>query len=104
MGKLGARVTDIISHSSGRHSIVSAQGKVIARHVLIAGLPPPLLLGIRVDPPLPAELVQLLERYPLGTSLKYSLVFKTPFWRALGYLGKIILYNSTESGYTVECL
>lgn len=104
--QLGARVSDIISSGPDKFTVVSTRGVVMGRHVLIAGLSAPLVLGIHFHPPLPADVAQLFQRYPLGTSLKYSLVFKSPWWRARGFLGKILFLNGTSSGstFTGECL
>ena len=71
--------------------------------MLLAGLAPPLLNGIDFDPLLPAGTAQLLQRVPMGTSLKYSLVYAAPWWRELGFLGKIVVADGRET-YASLCL
>ena len=44
----------------------SANQIVTARHVLFAGLPPAVLLGVTFVPPLPQNTDQLFQRMPLG--------------------------------------
>mmetsp|Transcript_8547 Transcript_8547/g.16221 ORF Transcript_8547/g.16221 Transcript_8547/m.16221 type:complete len:506 (+) Transcript_8547:30-1547(+) len=103
--RLQSRVSQVHAGGAGKHVLSSTSGEVVARHVLIAGLSAPLISGIHFQPPLPADVAQLLQRYPLGTSLKYSLVYKTPWWRGLGYLGKISILNTSSSSlYSTQCL
>ncbi|KAH8065654.1 oxidoreductase [Aureococcus anophagefferens] len=46
---------------------------------------------------------RLLQRVPMGTSLKYSLVYAAPWWRGLGFLGKIVVADGRET-YASLCL
>jgi len=104
---LRAPVTEVHELSGGKRLILSTRAKVVAKEVLIAGLSPPLVLGIRFHPPLPADVDQLLQRYPLGTSLKFSLVYSSAWWRSLGFLGKILILSGGAGAstlYTAECL
>ena len=106
------------THSShDRHScsqVTTLNGtKLAARQVLLAGVPPPALLGITMEPPLPRDAAQLMQRLPLGTSLKYMVTYPSRWWKRRGFLGKITttapppLNSSAGAGvspFVSECL
>lgn len=53
--------------------------------------PPPTVLGLNFDPPLAGPQAQLLQRMPMGTSLKFAAVYKQgPWWRSAGLQGDIL--------------
>jgi monoamine oxidase len=101
---LEAPVTRIQRQANGNTRVESGKGDVVARHVLVAGLSPPVYARIEQGPPLPAEEFQLLSRLSLGTSLKYMLVYDSPWWRSQGNLGKIVNTFYPEGVYISECL
>lgn len=89
--------------------VETAAGETLrARHVVLAGLPPPLVAGLTFSPPLPADTYELLSRMPLGSSLKYSVVYSAPWWRGRGYRGNIETTStapgSGASPYVGYCL
>jgi monoamine oxidase len=99
--------TAVTMMADGRWAVTVLGGReVVASKVLLAGLPPPVLSDLRFDPELPGATDQLLQRWPMGTSLKYSLVYPTPWWRDLGFLGKIVFADGTkeQGGYVSSCL
>jgi len=52
---------------------------------------PAMVLGINFDPPLPGTAAQLLQRMPMGTSMKLAAVYSQgPWWRELGLQGDIL--------------
>lgn len=67
--------------------VVAAGRSLRARHVILA-VPPPLVASIRFDPPLPGERAQLLQRLPMGWTIKVNVVYDEPFWRAEGFSGQ----------------
>ena len=73
--------------------VVTNTTTVLARHVVLAGLPPAQLLKIKFVPQLPEEVSKLLSLLSLGSVRKYSLVYKAPWWRARGYSGSIRYVN-----------
>jgi len=106
---LASPVRAISRRDDGRWEVRSTRRTLVAKHVLLAGLPPALLLGIAFEPALPGDLAQLLQRVPLGTSLKYSVVYSTPWWRARGFSGDIRSYSANQSSgaaspYTTYCV
>lgn len=61
-----------------------------ARYAIVTG-PPPAVLGIKFEPTLSGVQDQLLQRMPMGTSLKYGAIYKEgPWWRELGFQGDIL--------------
>ncbi|MFB8003693.1 flavin monoamine oxidase family protein [Nocardia sp. NPDC056000] len=58
-----------------------------ARHVIIA-VPPPLVSRIRFSPGLPAARNHLLQRMPMGWTIKVNVVYDEAFWRAQGLSGQ----------------
>jgi len=61
-----------------------------AKAAIVTG-PPEALLSLDFEPPLPGVQAQLLQRMPMGTSLKYAAVYKQgPWWHELGLQGDII--------------
>jgi monoamine oxidase len=57
-----------------------------ARRVIVA-VPPTLAAAIAFAPPLPAVNLQLCQRLPPGSVIKFLAVYPTPFWRAQGLSG-----------------
>ncbi|MEV6105231.1 FAD-dependent oxidoreductase [Streptomyces sp. NPDC051940] len=83
---LGAAVTDVDWDRSVVR--VRAGGREYrAAHAVVA-LPPPAATRIRYSPGLPAERDQLLQRMPMGWTIKVNVVYDEPFWRADGLAGQ----------------
>ncbi|MEV6131123.1 FAD-dependent oxidoreductase [Streptomyces violaceusniger] len=68
-------------------TVVAAGKEFRAAHVVVA-VPPPLVSRIRFTPPLPAVRSQLLQRLPMGWTIKVNVVYDEPFWRAKGLSGQ----------------
>ena len=60
-----------------------------ARHVVLA-IAPALVRTIAFTPALPAERDQLLQRMPMGATIKCLAVYERPFWRAAGFSGEVV--------------
>ncbi|KAH8700396.1 flavin-containing amine oxidoreductase [Talaromyces proteolyticus] len=59
-------------------------------HRIIFAIPPPLLLKVGFEPPLPVEKTQFLQHCPPGAYVKVFALFSTPFWREAGFLGEVV--------------
>jgi monoamine oxidase len=82
-----------IAVDGGSVSVVSDEGSWSCRRVIVTG--PPAVTGrIDVDPPLPADRAQLVQRFPQGSAIKCQAVYREPFWRAEGLSG----YVNADSG------
>ncbi|CAE8634792.1 unnamed protein product [Polarella glacialis] len=87
---LGSPVQMLQSGSTGIIARTLNGTEYRARAAIVTG-PPPAILGINFDPPLRAPDAQLLQRMPMGTSLKIAAVYRQgPWWRELGLQGDIL--------------
>lgn len=87
---LNTAVRSVRSSPEGVVVESSKGGTHHARAIIITG-PPPAVLGIDFDPPLSGFDAQLLQRMPMGTSLKFAAVYEQgPWWRDLGLQGDIL--------------
>ncbi|WP_407645467.1 flavin monoamine oxidase family protein [Amycolatopsis alkalitolerans] len=62
-------------------------GDLEARRAIIA-LPPPAVARIGFSPALPADRAQLLQRMPMGWTIKVNVGYDEPFWRTEGMSGQ----------------
>ncbi|WP_028479775.1 FAD-dependent oxidoreductase [Nocardia sp. CNY236] len=83
---LGAAVSEIEWSDNGVR-VRAGKRQWRARHAIVA-VPPPLVAGIRFAPDLPAERAQLLQRLPMGWTIKVNVVYDEPFWRTQGLSGQ----------------
>lgn len=83
---LDAAVTEI-DWSDDEVRVRAGRRQWRARHAIIA-VPPPLVHRIRFTPDLPAARAQLLQRLPMGWTIKVNVVYDEPFWRARGLSGQ----------------
>jgi monoamine oxidase len=74
------------AHGATVHSDTDVQR---ARHVVLA-LAPSLVRTIRFTPPLPAAKDQLLQRMPMGATIKCVAIYERPFWRDAGFSGEVV--------------
>ncbi len=86
---LSSPVSRITVTADGSVRVEGDGPTVIARQVIVA-LPPPLAGAIRYEPPLPEAKAQLLQRRPMGTTVKAQAVYARPFWREQGLSGEAI--------------
>lgn len=57
---------------------------------LIVAIPPTLLSRIAFTPPLPQRKRALHDRLTMGSSIKFWVMYETPFWREMGLNGSIL--------------
>jgi len=69
---------------------VHIDGTSIETRAVVLAVPPPLVRGIRFDPPLPAVRDQLLQRVPMGATIKCLVRYARPFWRDAGWSGEAV--------------
>jgi len=95
--KLGKNVTlnspvEAVDASSKDIQVRTRDGLHFRTSAVVVTGPPPTVLGIDFHPALPGVQAQLLQRMPMGTSLKYAAVYKKgPWWRNLGLAGDILV-------------
>ena len=78
-----------IKVTDGEVLVESDRARISAGHVIVA-IPPPLAGAIRYEPALPEVKAQLLQRRPMGSTVKCQAVYSRPFWRSAGFSGEAI--------------
>ena len=78
-----------IDHTSEGVVVHHDRGTVRARRAVVA-IPPTLAGRIRYSPPMPGVRDQLTQRSFMGSAIKISLVYPTPFWRDAGLSGHMV--------------
>jgi monoamine oxidase len=64
-----------------------------SKYVIIA-IPPHMITRIQFKPLLPFNIDQLLQAFPIGYALKFTVMYKIPFWRKLGFSGEAVSDNA----------
>jgi monoamine oxidase len=82
-----------IDHDADGVVVHHDQGSVRARRAIVA-VPPPLAGRIRYRPAMPGLRDLLTQRMFMGSALKVTAVYETPFWRAAGLSG----HMTSDSG------
>ena len=62
---------------------------VTARYAILTG-PPAVVNRMQFNPPLPFDKQQLIQRAPMGNSVKLTLAYATNFWDGLGLSGTVL--------------
>lgn len=72
------------------YEVSTVQGLSIKAPVVIITPPRPLICQMDFQPPLPSGLIQYYRRQPMGSAIKFNVVYSSPFWRAAGLSGAMI--------------
>ncbi len=72
----------------------SDAGEFEAKYVIVA-LPPVLTGNIRFVPPIPPLREQLVQRMPMGYTIKCLVLYDEPFWRSVGLAGEALSNSGT---------
>ncbi|KAF4632088.1 hypothetical protein G7Y89_g6049 [Cudoniella acicularis] len=97
------------SDADGVVTVTTSKSSYKARRVIIA-IPPPQVLRITFNPPLPHQRRSLLEHMPMGSYWKYIALYKKAFWREKGFSGEasspdgllsVLFDASPQEGYAV---
>uniref|UniRef100_T1INA7 Amine oxidase n=1 Tax=Strigamia maritima TaxID=126957 RepID=T1INA7_STRMM len=113
--KMAERLGDSVKLNSPVCNLVQSVDSVTAQTLdgtiyegvyVIMAIPPPLLLKIHYDPPLPPSKHQLIQRVSMGVCIKCELFYKRPFWREKGMNGFITCADGIEcvGNVTDDCL
>ena len=98
-------ISQAMARALGRRVFLNAPVRRIAQHAktvdvvcdrlsarakrVIVAVPPALQARLDFAPALPAVRAQLLQRWPQGTEIKYTVFYDKPFWRQDGYVGSV---------------
>ena len=73
------------------HVVVTCEnGKQYQAQYVISAMPQALLNSVSFDPPLPPLKNQLIQRIPMGSSIKTVTFYERAFWREKGLNGILI--------------
>ncbi|KAJ9475969.1 Amine oxidase [Pseudozyma hubeiensis] len=72
------------------YNVSTVEGLCIKAPVVIITPPRPLICQMDFQPPLPSGLIQYYRRQPMGSAIKFNVVYSSPFWRAAGLNGAMI--------------
>lgn len=86
--RLGSPVRSVSQDGAGV-TIATDGEQVRARRCVIA-IPPPLVAGIRFDPPLEPDRDRLIRSLPMGATMKVVATYDRPFWRERGLSGESV--------------
>lgn len=82
--------------------VFSGTQRFEAKRVILA-LPPLLSGRMRHLPELPQPTQQLLQRFPMGMTIKVLATYERPFWRAKGFSGEAVLDSGPFSVVFDNC-
>lgn len=83
--------------------VVRSREEVFQAKRVIIALPPLLAGQIRYTPGLPSMKQQLLQRVPMGITIKVLATYQRPFWRARGFSGEAVLDSGPFSVVFDNC-
>ena len=76
--------------------VVSESSEHVARRAVIA-VPPHMAARIRFEPSLPPERDALMQRMPMGATVKFHATYARPFWREAGLSGEMVCTHGPVS-------
>ncbi|XP_077531193.1 amine oxidase [flavin-containing] B-like [Haemaphysalis longicornis] len=86
--KFNTQVCDLKQDEKG--VVIGARdGQEFEADYVIIAIPLPMQLKLHYDPPLTPLRNQLIQRTPLGSTIKMHLYYAQPFWREKGYNGTV---------------
>lgn len=86
--RLAEPVIGVIQEAD-RVRVVTELGEHAARRVVVA-VPPHMAVRIRFEPGLPADRDALMQRMPMGATVKFHATYARPFWRDAGLSGEMV--------------
>ncbi|HJQ43614.1 MAG TPA: flavin monoamine oxidase family protein [Jatrophihabitantaceae bacterium] len=97
--RLSTPVRRIVQTGTG--VTVESDAVVATANQVIVAVPPALAARIRYEPLLPAARDQLTQRMAMGALMKVEAVYPTPFWRASGLTGQMLVTDG-PIGYSFD--
>ncbi|EST07274.1 Amine oxidase [Kalmanozyma brasiliensis GHG001] len=87
---------DVASAEEAVYEVSTTEGQHFKAPVVIVTPPRPLICQMDFQPPLPSGLIQYYRRQPMGSVIKFNIVYSSPFWRAAGLSGAMINADETS--------
>lgn len=91
-----AKGGELASVEEAVYEVSTTEGNMFKAPVVIITPPRPLICQMDFQPPLPSGLIQYYRRQPMGSVIKFNVVYPTPFWRAAGLSGAMINADETS--------
>lgn len=97
---------------TGKGVVVTGDRERFEGRFAVIAIPPALAGRIAFSPPLPAPRDQLLQRFPMGATVKVLAMYDRAFWREKGLSGEVVLtrgpvsvvFDNTSDDGAVPCL
>lgn len=80
----------------------AAREQVRARRVVVTA-PPHMAARIHYEPGLPPQRDALLQRIPMGGTIKFHALYEAPFWREAGFSGEMVCTSGPVSVIFDNC-
>ncbi|MFM9134790.1 MAG: flavin monoamine oxidase family protein [bacterium] len=93
--RLGEPVNAVVREGD-QVRVLTESGEHAARRVVIA-VPPHMAARIRFEPGLPPDRDALMQRMPMGATVKFHAVYDRPFWRDDGLSGELVCTHGPVS-------
>ena len=90
---LGCPVREVARTDTG--AIVHTDGLTVRCKRVVIAIAPVLAGRIAHQPPLPAAREQLMQRMPMGATIKCLALYDRPFWRDKGLSGEAVVHGAT---------
>ena len=104
--RLSSPVTCIAQNADGVVITTGGRGvadtQVRARRVVVTA-PPHMAARIRYEPALPAQRDALLQRIPMGGTIKFHALYDAAFWREAGFSGEMVCTSGPVSVIFDNC-
>ena len=92
---LGSPVERIRQTDDAAH-VVHASGEIVARQAIVT-LPPALAGRFAYEPALPAQRDALTQAFPMGSVIKFQMLYDEPWWRGAGLSGQVVSFDDPIS-------
>jgi len=101
--KLNCLVRTIEQKSKGTKIVFddlkSKKSKTVFAKYCIITIPPPMLMKLTFNPPLPPKKEILSQRTHMGAIIKIFMIYEKPFWLDMGYSGEVFLDTGPVANY-----
>lgn len=85
---------------------IRTQGNLWKADKVVVAIPPALAQEIHFSPSLPADRVQLMANMPMGSVIKYVVLYEKAFWRDTGFSGEVFTddgkFTTTFDATTID--
>ncbi|XP_072913755.1 amine oxidase [flavin-containing]-like isoform X2 [Hemitrygon akajei] len=80
-----------VDQAAGSVQVQTLNGERYKADYVISAIPPALTQQIHYSPPVPPLRNQLIQRVPMGSTIKCMVYYSRPFWREKGFCGTMMI-------------